>query len=394
MLKDLIIDRILEEKRKNKNVDNIPIELKGFVEIKAWKDGNLFYHDGGDNDITLWAKHSIINLLSGRTYSERGNQATVSSYKFSKPTATVGYHSVSPNYINLDGTLLSGEQYFWDYSTFSNWVQPNWPADNPYNYSYFPTKILFGTGYEFIDWADFQAAPEFVSYYTEYSTQELFEGATGDCGIDDEYNYYSNVIGVAKTLVQARSLNDVSSEILPVTDYTANLGIDGAVKNCYAEQIYSSNIYRKQETSGDVVFNTGTDTINPLFKGLGRPSFVYCKRSGDVRSATSEIYLSTDKSGDTAFDNRITFTCVLPEQAGQTGANRFYPYNEHTLKEVGLFSDANFVIGNDIPASSSDPGWQSYKCMPGGIMLAKRNITPIAKAIDVRVSVAWTIYTT
>jgi hypothetical protein len=393
MLKDLIINRVLEELKKNKSVDQVPIELKGFVEIKAWKDGRLFYHDGGDNDVTIWAKHSLINLLSGRTYGRYGDQISTTSYKYSKPVINSASHDNSPNFINMDGMLLSGEQYFWDYTTFSNWVQPDWPAAAPYNYSYFPTKILFGTGYEFADWTAFQAAPGFPEYYTEYTTEELFEGVPGDCGIDDEYNYYSNIIGESKTLTQARTLSDISSEPLDTTDYTTNLGIDGAIKNCFAEQIYSANIYRKQETGGDVVYNTGTDTINPLYKGLGRPAYIYCKRNGSVRSSNSEVYISSGLTGDTAFDNRITYTCILPEQTGQTGANKFYPYNEHTLKEIGLFSDANFVINDTIPDSSVDPGWQQYNCMPGGIMLAKRNITPIAKTIDVRVSVSWTLYT-
>jgi hypothetical protein len=391
MLRDKILDRLNKEQQKE-NKDYFPMELKGFVEVKAWDKGKLFYHDGGDNNVTIWARHSLMNLLSGWAYSNLGNAVGGGVTKYSRPVATVDQHNGTTG-VNMDGNLLSGEQYFWDYTTFADCVEPNWPGVSPYFFTHSPTKVLFGTGHEFVDWAEFNADPDWPAFYPEYSDEPTFEG-TSDCGIEDLYNYYSNKLnGSMKTLYPARTLSDISSAALPTADYSEDLGIDGAVKDCYAERIYSSQIYRKQNTSGQMVYNTSTDTINPLYRGLGRPAFVYCKRNGPLRSSSSEIYVSTDKSGNDAFENRITFTCVLPEQSGQSGAKRFYPYNEMTLKQIGLFNDSNFGFGT-VPANIDAAGYQPYQCMPGGIMVAKRNITPITKTIDVRVSVSWTIYTT
>lgn len=391
MLKDKLLDRLNKQTPKE-NKDFFPMELKGFVEIKAWDKGKLFYHDGGDNNVTIWARHSLMNLLSGWSYSNLGNSSASGTTKYSRPTATIDMHNGTTG-VNMDGTLLSGEQYFWDYTAFADCVEPHWPGDSPYLFPYFPTKMLFGTGYEFVDYAEFIANPDWPAFYTEYTDALSFEGGSS-YGISDPYNYYSNKLnGGMETLYPARTLTDISSAALPTADYSEDLGIDGAIKDCYAERIYSGQIYTKQATSGEMVYNTTGDTINPLFRGLGRPSFIYCKRTGDLRSSSSEIYVSTDKSGNDAFENRITFTCVLPEQSGQSGPRKFYPYNGMTLKQIGLFNDSNFGFGIT-PPNIDSPGYQQYHCMPGGIMMAKRNITPITKTIDVRVSVSWTIYTT
>ena len=143
----------------------------------------------------------------------------------------------------------------------------------------------------------------------------------------------------------------------------------------------------------DISGKTSVDYI-----GVGRPAFVYCKRSDHWFSTdTAEVAVKAD---DQVKDNRIVFSSILPEQT-QLNADFYYPYNGGypygatfegmMLKQAGLFCDARLTLKDAIPGTGDYPA-KPYYYMPGGMMLAKRKISPITKTPEVRISISWALY--
>lgn len=418
MLKDDIKMReeLIKSLKKQNEGDPIKLNLRGEVEIKAWKNGELFYHDGGNNTVTVWAKHTLIRLLTGDIFSSKGSDLLASPKVFTQPSSTAANHVsvLTPSsQKNEDGMLLSGGQYFWDYATYTDThinktslgvdigaiptatptganVQLHSGASGRI-YPFFPTKLLFGTGFEFpagwnslsVDWQN-------------YLTTQGYSIGNFDTNISATENYYSNIVGAGATLTKARTVNDKVATQLADNEaiYEDDYGIDGAIKDCLARTSTVTDGTSVKITGGatDIIAN-GTQ-ISPSFNGVGRPAFIYCKRGDEVWTDSAEVLVKTD---DGLKDNRIVFTAVLPEQT-LANAGAFYPYNGDIyqaastgmmLKQVGLFSDARLTIADAIPSVGTG---EAYYCMPGGIMMAKRKISPITKTKDVRISISWALY--
>ena len=123
-------DRIMpKEIKKQDNGEYFPLEFRGELDVKGWRDGELVYHDGGDNTITIWAKHITMHLLTGDVYSNKGI-----SGQNQPGLLTTDHDGTTSPYHNTDGMLVSSKQYWWNVSDF------------PQQWSNIPTSP---SGYEF-----------------------------------------------------------------------------------------------------------------------------------------------------------------------------------------------------------------------------------------------------
>lgn len=380
--------------------------FRGEVEVKAWRNGELFYHDGGSNTVTIWSRHANIHLLSGMQYSLDGNTISPApggethDTRFTCRPAASGDHTAA---INMDGYLISGEQYFWDYATFTtNCLNPVVPHNGQEIYPFFPTKMLFGTGREYTNWTggvagdDRPVPAEFQSVLSAPPPDGYdYTQASFDALISSRHNYYSNIRPTSDptTLKNARTVNDIyngplTEASVPIAAFESDYGVDGAIKNSGIYQASNSTtLLNLLDTTDTEAWDAGNKVIKPRYRGVGYPAFIYCKR----KIGSSEIAVIPDDAKD--FNNRITFTVVMPEQTIVDPIG-FYPYNDWTIKEAGLFCDSRLVrkteSGN--PPSPGEDGYAQYNCMPNGIMMAKRKITPITKTADVKISVTWSLF--
>ena len=139
-------------------------DFRGFVEIIGRdQNGKINYYDAGENTVTVWAKHLTMHMLTGESFTTHGEQRLFDSDDADAHTSTGTGEGT-----NKDGTLLSGEQYFSnnsspDFSLDDRWSKSTVDAqvskgdasgtDSEMKYPFFPTKMLFGTGFEFENWA-------------------------------------------------------------------------------------------------------------------------------------------------------------------------------------------------------------------------------------------------
>jgi hypothetical protein len=350
------------------------IDMYGEVEVFGFENGKQFHYDFGENTITVWAKHATMHLLTGESFS---------SYGASRSTSGSDHNDSSHPYINNDGTLVSGRQYF-AAPTFPGtngwWSRPNSGDSLTHLYPYFPTKMLFGTGFEWNDWDDISS-----TYKTEYISDGWAE-SDFDANISDVANVYSSLYDSSgDSLYPAKSMNDIYSDALSSTIGDTSFAVKGAIKDC----LYNS----ESGDSTNLELVGGNYFPKKSFAGIGRPAFIYTRRSSRFYQTGAEIALNWDSN----VENKITYTATMPEQTG-TNAGIFYPYNGYILKEAGLFCDAKFFLNNTVPASDSasdDSGnreFDNYSSMPYGMMVAKKYISPITKSHSVSISVRWTIY--
>lgn len=376
MLKDLIFKNIIPKKRivtpRQYARDVFPYKFRGEVEIEAYKhfgEGvkKLIYHDKGPNVVTQWGKHVVMHLLTGEVFCEWGETRS----------KVAGSHGLSGDtYFNTDGTLISGQQYFAGDSV--NW----WSEDNTGSsliYSYFPTKMLFGTGKEGDSWGSFTATEQ--SYYAGLTP--AWGQVNFDDNVDDAGNIYSNIY--SSGLLKRKSINEMTSETKTTPVITdADFGISGAIKD---------GLYENDSLTSKIDTSTGKEHLTKNWSGVGRPCFIYSRRTARFYASGTEVALSWDDQ----VENKITFTMTMPEQTGAF-ADDFYPYNGHILKVVGLFADARFILANTVPGSigeSDDTGqleFENYSKMRYGTLFAKRYIAPITKSHDVSITARWTIY--
>ena len=375
MLKDIINKDINVIIRKP---DDEPFlyEMKGELEIIGSEGGEVFHRDKQRNKITLWAKHSTMHLLTGESFCQVGT---------TRLTGDSDFGVIGDSSVNNDGTMVSGEQYLAN-PTFpgSNlwWSRPAIGDSATHTNPYFPTKMLFGTGYEWGSWAGIGDS-DYWSYYinTDGWTESDFDNAT----ISNVANSYSaNFVG--DTLLRMRSMNDIYSatKTTPViTD--SDYAIKGAVKNA----LYGS-------TAGDstnIELVGGNYFPKKTHWGVGKPAFIYAKREARYYQSGAEVALNFDST----VENKITYTVTMPEQTSAY-AGMYYPYNGFVLKEAGLFCDARFRLKNTSPpndAGSDDSGlaeFDNYTSMPHGILFAKRYIAPITKSHSVSITARWSIY--
>jgi hypothetical protein len=371
-------------------------KILGELEITGYKNGKAFHYDKSHNVVTIWAKHATMHLLTGDSFSSIGEQRSFNQNDhLGQGDERPGNGSVfdfSGEGINSDGTLLSGQQFF------SNNINPNFDIDSKYTKSssdisqtnlihpYFPTKMLFGTGFEFDNW---QEIVDFSERYEEVYREEGWEDIF-DQNISDQNNDYSNKYSNS-VLSKRRSINDVFSRSLTIEPLENDFAISGAIKN----GTYTNSDSQRFNSEGS---DLRTENVNnneflkKEFRGIGKPSFIYSNRSLGKLDTSSEIFLSADSNENIVdvIENKVTFTVVMPEQTGNE-AGIFYPYNGYILKEAGLFCDARFILNNTEPASS-DEDYDNFRKMPYGIMIAKRNIAPIQKSHNVSIAARWTLY--
>lgn len=413
MLKDIINNNlnIRSTKKSKKDEELMPFNLKGKLTIIGERDGEVFHYDEGDNVVTIWAKHATMHLLTSETFSTHGTVLDPTQTELVYSSRSIADIDHQAGLLNADGTLVSGDQYLGgnqDYydTGMSQLKHFNKPANlnvdssvgdmtSGFIFPFFPTKMLFGTGVEYPNWDAVRAAgrdgaeTDITSYV--HPKNGGWDQSSFDDRIDDVVNYYSNIWDeTEKELTPARTLNDVYSGVLSgATPSELDFGIPGAIKD--SEYRTTSDSF-KLETIDGKQFAAGS------FRGVGRPSYIYCTRNRFMKEG-SEVRLQTGStSGTEDLESKITFSVVLPEQP--TG--EFYPYNGYTLKIAGLFADARMLLGNKEPQDDfvsqptetdlTENEYANYKKMPGGIMWAKRKIAPIYKSHDVKITAQWTIY--
>lgn len=381
MLKDIIKNGFYYlVDTKNKSEKFYPV--RGELEIIGRKNGEIFYYDKGPNTVTVWAKHSMMHILTGESFSNQGRQRSLSLADHQK--------TAGDTYINNDGTLLSNSQYF-DTPVFPGtmgwWSKgdSNLPSASTYIYPYFPTKMLFGTGFEWQNQALIDAT--YWAYYTTIAGGSWSASQFNNNIPNSSNDYSANFGGVSgDSILPCKSMNDIYSTALitPIVVDT-DFGIKGAIKD---------GTYRNNKgDSAKLQIISGDYFLKNDYAGIGKPSFIYCKRESRFYQAGTEIALDFD----TNVENKITYTITMPEQTG-LNAGKFYPYNGFTLKLAGLFCDSRFMLENDVPvddAHSQDVALQerkNYLKMPHGILIAKRYIAPITKSHNVSITARWTMY--
>lgn len=413
MLKDILS----KFNKKNENKEPLKINIMdGFVDIKGYKvakDGSkkLIYHDCGDNVVTDWMRHTIMVMLTGSVYSKNGNSQLTSSTaetsrtsaeSFSMLGSTVDYHNgIKGSGKNLDGYLLNGKQFFFDYNEITEKYSK--PADSLIDnkYALFPTKVLFGTGKEYSSWEILQTENETANatWYTEMLNSYGGDVTTAknnfDTNIDLTCNTFSgsiskNIYSGNGNITKMRTVNDPdsSSNIISTTStMNKNYGVVGAIKTIYFDEA-QDNAYL-QTTLSD-----SGKLLKPVNRGVGRPCFIYFntpQNNGNVTEgwdeATSEVSLSKDNSS--LYLNKITFSITMPAQsAAENAVGKYYPYNGYTLKQMGLYNDAHLTTATD---SSNDLTSYPYNNMKHGMLLAIKNITSFQKTADVEIKLTWTL---
>lgn len=360
-------------------------KVLGELEIIGYKNGKQFHYDKSHNVVTIWAKHATMHLLTGDSFSDNGRQR---SFESSDHTNT-GFGEG----VNNDGTLLSGEQFF------SNNEDPDFDIDSKYTKStvnenihpYFPTKMLFGTGFEFNKWQtgdtnDITIPQNYREIYENEQGWSETEFETNiDIGLNDYSNEYNNEI------IKTRTMNDIFSRALTDEPEDTDFGVSGAIKN----GTYTNSATERFNSGGGNIKTEEIDNNEFLirsFRGIGNPCFIYSTRESRKFEQASEIFLSADEGVPNIIENKVTYTVVMPEQTGDN-AGIFYPYNGFILKEAGLFCDARFVLGSKSNSPDvEDDDYDNFRKMPYGIMIAKRNIAPIQKSHNVSISARWTLY--
>jgi hypothetical protein len=379
----MLIDNIKKQfniLKDTRNKDKM-YPIRGELEVIGMRNGKVFHYDKGPNMVTAWAKHSMMHILSGESFTNQGTQRTLAG----------AHHSaqfVGDSYYNNDGTMLSNYQYF-DNPTFPSslgWWSMSDSVIAPatytgYNYPFFPTKMLFGTGFEYSGWSGDS------TYFAKYTQQGFGISNFTTALITDASNWYSNNFdAVGDAIVKMKTMNDIYSNTLVTPSIMdADFAVQGAVKN-------GRYVNNKADSQKLQIIN-GNWFSGYNYWGVGYPSFVYARREARFYQAGTEIALDFDVN----LHNKITYSVTLPEQTG-ANAGIFYPYNGFILKVAGLFADARIFLSNTPPISdgtSHDTALTEYKNylkMPGGILIAKRYIAPITKDHSTSITARWTLY--
>lgn len=377
------------------------IDFHGELEIIGKKNGKIVHYDKGENTVTVWAKHATMHLLSGESFTTWGNQRLFDSDDATAHTATDSGEGT-----NKDGTLMSGQQYFStnsspNFSLATRWsestITPSQTIGDQYNsstqvkYPFFPSKLVFGTGFEFPSWSSLGTNyPDYQQVYTDQG----WDQATFDGNISNSLNSFSNTWN-GTSLTKERSMNDIYTGALTTpTILDTDFAIPGSIKDgTYADSSVSRSVLNAGGTGSGTIktyLEGGNEFLTKGYAGIGNPCFIYARRESRFFQSGSEIQLSNDAE----LENKITYTVVLPEQTG-ADAGIFYPYNGYLLKIAGLYTDARMLLANTVPTGSGDQNANEYANwlkMPYGIMFAKRYISPITKSHDVSITARWTIY--
>lgn len=389
MLKD-ILGKFIKEKEVNKDeIKNNFID--GFIDIKAFRDNELVYHEAGDNAVTDWMRQAILLLLTGDSFSTMGSTNTSGEIN----TINTANHTV--NTINDDGYLLNKEQYFWNPANYTGHYSIS-DSGIENIYSLFPTKVLFGTGKEYASWNDLKndTLNNYPEYYTnmleKYGPSEAEAIINFNAEIASTLNTYSSTldngtfIGSSATKVKTRTVPNPNSDknTNPSPTLNSEYGITGAIKTTY------------HNIATDAAKLDSNKELTSYWSGVGKPAFIYLNtpaKAANIRpknwdntdpTVGSEVTVTRDTSKN--YLEKITFTITLPEQSGSNDSiGLYYPYNGFVLKQIGLFCDSRFSYTSTSNVNSS----VQYNNMASGIMLAKKEISPITKTADLKIQLSW-----
>lgn len=395
MLKENILKGLYKSKElMNQNKEKLPLGMRGELEVIVRDSaGNVTSYQKGHNTVTDWTKMQIIHMLAGEIFTLDdplfSNSRNSSENLFTRTAGSEGYkipqrsNSDSETHsstINKDGYLLSGEPYFYSYNE-NEIIQTN--GMTGYNNFNSPTKMLFGTGMEASDLAS--AKSEYTSETKDEVSNILIASANGfdevtnlegkmfNKNLTSNENFYTSDINNNKTrTLQPLTVNAQAGDPSPTST-----SIKGAIKN--------DNIYNQNDLGEYYISNT----INPEVKGTGLPAFINTKRSnetfylGNSPKSTVNISVNPDNTSNTGvnrFEDKITYSVVMPNTKGN-----YYPYTNWILKEAGLFCDSRFLL------RSEGGEVENFTKMPCGILMFKRNITPVVKAEDSEIEFRWSI---
>ena len=436
MIKDKLTEAIEASLNNMKNGDDhVPLNMRGELEVIVKdRDGNVLSYEKGHNQVTNLAKMAIIHLLAGEVgvidsniYSVSGD-GSLRAYSLSEPAAEGAtiYSSFTPaNHsatTNLDGTMVSGEQFFFsgetyvtENSTVLSQVNAKDVSGNSLKFN-FPTKMLFGTGAEAYDETTLKSAYQNSSLNVSVNIMNVLNGYTSSselpgsffkyCTFDEKSpengvftNWYSN------SAYRCRTLQPIDTTAISASPARDTVSISGAIKNCLITSTKDSNKY-----------STSSKMATADYRGYGYPCFIYAKRSTsnfyNKSEGNQEVYYEmNDALGSTAYETELTYTVNMPTQpVSSQSVSSFYPYNGWILKQAGLFSDSryrlrseetsgsysesNFIDAVNKDADSSE-STKTYRDSVGGQLLFTRNLSsPILKTPDNEVVFVWHIFIT
>ena len=446
MIKDKLVEAVETGLKNIKNGDDyIPLNMRGELEVIVRdRDGNVISYERGHNQVTNLAKMTIIHLLAGeigvvdgKIYSDmNSNSNALRGLKLGDGEAQIFPKLVPSNHTtttNVDGQLVSGEQYFFDGSKVVNTqsninllsqVQPvavDVPeSDGGINFN-FPTKMLFGTGLEAKDTdemgnnyqADFGTT---VSQSTIYRLNGWSIDPSGpseifaNVNIEENdplkttklSNWYSN------SAYRCRTFQPASTDSIKEDPIATNTSIKGAIKNSYITTTDDSDKY-----------NPTSKMAYPTYRGMGYPCFIYAKRSTnkfyDPSEGNTETHYQMNSAlGSSPYETQLTYSVVMPAQpVNSVDVSTFYPYNGWILRQAGLFCDSRYKIRSEerdegkteykettfvskvnSDAETSD-SVKTYRDSVCGQMLFTRNLSsPILKTADTEVEFKWHIFIT
>ena len=279
MIKDKLTEAVEASLKNIKNGDDhIPLNMRGELEVIVKdRDDNIISYERGKNQVTDLAKMAIIHLLAGEIGAVDGGiwsvpetsgtsfqrTYTLSDSDLETSGARIISDFVPDNHTtttNLDGQLISNEQYFYDgrdyldESSNTNQLSQVFAKDTSspalslkFN---FPTKMLFGTGLE-----AYNASTMDAEYAREIGTQaanlslatelklngvsnatavpeSFFNGCSyaADTGLtanEKLTNWYSN------TKFRSRTLQPATPDAINDSPTSTTTSIRGAIKNCF-----------------------------------------------------------------------------------------------------------------------------------------------------------------
>lgn len=392
MLKDIILKNFNSKSKKRNFEEELMIPIRGSLKITSTnvRTGELEHVDEDHNTVMIWARHAMMHMITGSSFSGHGIRRLYDGEGGVFGTgATFPYYGNTSDHgaaNNPDGTLISGNPYFtangsiydienmWTKSTITPSLSQNDPQTavdiNALSMPFFPTKMLFGTGIEYESWS---AVP--TGYKAIYESDGWSESGTGgktsfNGRISENANkLYSNKF--TSSIIPTRTMNDIYSQKIDGDPLNTDFGVAGAIKN----GLY----FAKSNESTKTELVSGKRYLKQEYQGVGLPCFVYATRTVRPSGTNPEIDLGYDNIDN--YENKITYSVTLP---AQTDAE-FYPYNGYILKQVGLFCDARLVFNNTAGSTQSEK-------MPAGTLFAKRNISPITKSHENEIVAQWTLY--
>ena len=406
--------------------DRLPISIRGELEVIVKdREGNLLSYERGHNQVTDLAKMQIIHLLAGELYTIDADiySTGVSGYKTFASTGSasdvvknrIASNTTDPSTVhstglNADGTMVSGEQYFFNGNlligtgTQQQTIFLNQHNDiiNTYN---FPTKMLFGTGMED------HSKDTVLDTYRRLEASDIgavlvnkVNGFTGSADLNNSFmnclstgsgynfktNYYSGNQYLCRTLQPT-----TTTPLTSVVDASQS-AIDGAIKNCYITSVTDTAKY-----------DASSRMAQGLYRGMGYPAYIYAQRKTAefYNPDTDEfVHYNLDTDISSKYETELVYVVNMPAQpVNVEDISSFYPYNGWILKQAGLFSDSRFLLRSQGDGAATFNGITSANITSGnnpyyvnnasGTLLFKRNLSsPVLKTPDISITFAWHVF--